>query len=137
MFLFAEKKNMGKIPSHRPLSLRRRLANYKVFMRLRGLSDSPLSLFLDGVANTDFLDLEHDAHELLTSLGLEKMAIIPFSYDTSSLLTVLSLPLCGHISSLPKSLTIHQKPSGFFLSHSLSDSTLYLLTLMGPRWRTG
>ena len=61
----------------------------------------------------------HDARELLTSGGLENPTILHYftRYDTPPI-----VPLCTHLSSMPKSSVVPEQLCGCFLSHSLSHS---------------
>ena len=106
-----------------PLSLRRRLTNCKVFLRLRHLPDSPLSLFRDGAVDVaTFWPFARDARELLASTGLPDPTILPFSFDTVPPWIVPSPPICTYLSSLPKSSTLPVQLRGCFQSHALSHS---------------
>ena len=94
-----------------PLSLRRRLTNCKVFLRLRHLPDSLLSLFREGAVDAaTFWPFVHDARELLASTGLDAPTIFPLSYDTVPPWIAPTPPICTYLSSLPKSSTLLVQP---------------------------
>ena len=67
------------------------LINCKVFLPLRYLPDSPLSLFREGVVDAvTFWSFAQDTGEVLAFTGLDDPMILP-------LLTVTTPPVCMHL----------------------------------------